>query len=73
MKSRSSSEWTKNVLKDLYDATEVANGVADDNDSTETSILGTKIDKKNLITSTAAFLAQGMPSSFTICMDIPNF
>ena len=46
-------------MKDLYDATEVANGVVDDNDSAETSILGTKFDRKNLITSTAAFLAQG--------------
>jgi hypothetical protein len=69
VKSSTSSKWTKNVLKDLYDATEVANGVGDDNDSAETSIMGTKFDKKNLITSTAAFLAQGTFSSFDICLE----
>ena len=59
------------VLKDLYDATEVANGSTDDNDSAETSILGTKFDRKNLITSTAAFLAQGTSSTlFYLCFTL---
>lgn len=31
-----------------------------DNDSADTSVMGTKYDKKDMITSTAAFLAQGM-------------
>lgn len=48
------------MLDDLYDATAVANDLAFDDDSDDTSMMGTKYDKKDIITSTAAFLSQGM-------------
>ncbi len=54
--SCSSSTWTKNVLNDLYDTTTVTNG-GDDNESEDTTIMASKFDKNNLITSTSAFLA----------------
>jgi hypothetical protein len=44
----------------LFDATAITNGSVNDNDSDDTSMMGTKYDKKDIITTTAAYLAQGM-------------
>jgi len=63
--SSTSSQWTKHVLDDLDDATAVVNGFVSDNDSDDTSMMGTKFDKKDMITSTAAFLAQEHEKSFS--------
>jgi hypothetical protein len=55
--SSSSSKWTQHVLDDLHDATAYA--VVSDDESDDTSMMGTKYEKKDSITSTASFLAQG--------------
>jgi len=57
--SSPSASWTAKVLRDLNDATAFTNGTTDGSESEDTSIVGTKLDKKDLITSTATFLAQG--------------
>jgi len=62
--SCTSSKWTNLVLDDLHDATAVTDG-ASDNDSDDTSIMGTKYDNKNLIASTAAYLAQECEIGFS--------
>ncbi len=61
--SCTSSQWARNVLNDLSDATAVA--VSDDDESDDTSIMGTKFDKSNLITSTSAFLAHEKEIAFS--------
>ena len=61
--SCTSSQWTRDVLNDLYDATAVTTG-DDDSESDDTSIMGTKFDRSNLITSTAAFLAHEKEIAF---------
>lgn len=67
--SSTSSQWTKHVLDDLYDATAVAYGSSgNDSESDDTSMMGTKYDKKDMITSTATFLAQGMFQLFCFVM-----
>lgn len=53
--SCTSSQWTKNVLRDLSDATAVTSN-GDEEDSVDTNILLAKVDKNGLITSTQAFL-----------------
>ena len=53
------------MLDDLNDATAVANGLVSDNDSDDTSMMGTKYDKKDIITNTAAFLAQEHEIAFS--------
>ena len=62
--SCTSSQWTKSVLNDLYDAT-AAIVSDDDDDSEDTSIVGTKFDKTNLITSTSGFLAHEKDIAFS--------
>jgi len=62
--SCTSSQWTKNVLNDLYDATAAVIGGGDDDQSDDTSVMGTKFDKNNLITTTAAFLAHEKEIAF---------
>lgn len=62
--SCTSSQWTKNVLNDLQDATAVTVGT-DDEDSTDTSIMGTRFDKNNLVTTTAQFLAHEKEIAFS--------
>ena len=62
--SCTSSRWTKSVLNDLYDATAAAAVDGDDNESDDTSIMGTKFDKQNLITSTSQFLAHEKEIAF---------
>lgn len=57
--SSTSSQWKQHVLDDLQDATAVTNGFMSDNDSEDTSMMGTKHDKKDIFTSTASYLAQG--------------
>jgi trehalose 6-phosphate synthase/phosphatase len=56
--SSPSGLWARKILRDLTDATIATsnNSTMDDNDSDDTSIMGTKFDKKDLITCTAAFL-----------------
>ncbi len=48
------------MLHDLHDATEYTSGISDASESDDTTIVGTKFDRKDLITSTSAFLAHGM-------------
>ena len=57
--SSTSSQWTQHVLDDLYDATAFTTGRISGDESDDTSMMGTKDDKKDFITSTATFLAQG--------------
>lgn len=62
--SCTSSQWTRSVLQDLYDAT-VATSDGDDNESDDTSIMGSKFDRQQLITSTAQFLAHERENAFS--------
>ena len=62
--SCTSSQWARHVLNDLFDATAVAMG-DDDDESDDTSIVGTKFDKTNIITSTSAFLAHEKDIAFS--------
>lgn len=61
--SCTSSQWTKNVLRDLSDATAVTS-TGDEEDSVDTNILLAKVDKNGLITSTHAFLEYERNAAF---------
>ena len=47
------------MLNDLHDATEFATSVTDSTESDDTTVVGTKFDRKDLITSTSGYLAHG--------------
>ena len=62
--SCTSAQWAKDVLNDLFDATAVTLS-DDDDESDDTSIMGTKFDKSNLITCTSSFLAHERDIAFS--------
>jgi len=66
VQSTPSSEWTENVLHDLNDAITMTHyNTSTDDDSQDTGIINPKYNKKDFISSTAAFLVREKEMAFT--------